>query len=75
MSPTRTKNLNTALEKVNLEQIEQSIANGTFSVVKDAKAYGISSANLRAILIQTFGDKVEFKRGRSGGVRFRQTEG
>jgi predicted DNA-binding transcriptional regulator YafY len=54
---------------VNFNQIEADIAAGNRVTTKDlAKAYMVSPVTLRKMLADHFGSRIEFKRGRSGGI-------
>lgn len=61
---------NQVKQQINMSEIESLIRAGTFSVSKYAQSTGISQSQIRAAIVTAFGDQVEFRRGRNGGVRF-----
>ena len=54
---------------VNFNQIEADITSGNRVTTKDlAKAYMVSPVTMRNLLASHFGPRIEFKRGRTGGI-------
>lgn len=54
---------------VDFNQIEADLAAGQRVTTKDlAKAYMVSPVTLRKMLADHFGSRIEFKRGRTGGI-------
>lgn len=63
--------MSNALKTVNVDfsQIEADIASGNRVTTKDlAKAYMVSPVTMRNLLANHFGGRIEFKRGRTGGI-------
>jgi len=50
------------------DAIETSIKNQKFKLVEVAKEMGLSANDLKSLLLEQFGDNLEFRRGRNGGV-------
>lgn len=54
---------------VNFEAIEADVAAGNRVTTKDlAKAYLVNPVTMRKLLENHFGPRIEFKRGRTGGI-------
>ena len=49
-------------------QIEESISSGRVTVPMLASAAGVSVPTMRKHLAETFGDRMTFRRGRTGGL-------
>lgn len=58
--------------QVDMNAVEQMIKSGRVSVSTLAEKFGVSSATMKALIMNKWGNTVEFKRGRSGGVSFKQ---
>ena len=56
--------------QINMSEIESRIKEGKFSVSVYADQTGISQTRIRNAIVERFGDKVVFRRGRNGGVSF-----
>jgi len=46
-------------------------SSGTAKLVALAQTYNIYPNDMRDMIIAKYGDKIEFKRGKNGGVRFK----
>jgi len=55
--------------QLNMTEIETLIRNGKFSVSAYATQIGVSQTKIRSAIVAHFGNKIEFKKGRNGGVR------
>ncbi len=54
---------------VNFAAIEDAVANGQRVTTKDlASAYLCNPVTMRDALVKHFGDRIKFKRGRTGGI-------
>jgi hypothetical protein len=54
---------------VNFTAIEDAITNGQRVTTKDlASAYLCNPVTMRDALVKHFGDRIKFKRGRTGGI-------
>ena len=54
---------------VDFNQIEADLTGGTRVTTKDlAKAYMVNPVTMRKMLADHFGGRIEFKRGRTGGI-------
>jgi hypothetical protein len=66
-----TKTVGTEVE-LNWETFDKLITNNQCKVIKLAEELNIKQSDLRQSLIHHYGDRIEFKRGRNGGVRWKQ---
>lgn len=57
-------------QTLNWQAVEEAIRAGTFRVSVYAKHIGVAEGDLRASLVQYFGNRIGFRRGRKGGVYF-----
>lgn len=58
--------------KLNWENIEKEIRSGSFKLVEQSKKVGLSPLELRNYLVDKWGSKLIFKKGRNGGIFFKQ---
>jgi hypothetical protein len=49
--------------------VEQSIRNNVVKIKQTSQELGVTPAELRAELVNRYGDRISFVRGRTGGVR------
>ena len=53
---------------IDAENLEQLLKTQGIKVNKMAKELGVSATELKKCLVERFGDNIEFRRGRNGGV-------
>ncbi len=55
---------------VNWTEVEAALTGDGYKVANAAKLLGVTPADLKEQLDAKYGDKIEYRRGRSGGARF-----
>jgi len=63
----------TIQETINWTEIDQKITDKTAKLSILAKELGFSSEDFRKLLVAHYGDRILFKRGRTGGIYFKET--
>jgi hypothetical protein len=69
MTTTMIPSNPTAITTDELSDVEADLKAGKRLTVKDlAMKYGVKVAHMRSILVATYGNRIRFKRGRTGGI-------
>jgi hypothetical protein len=67
----RTSKNDPASVQINWSEFETMVSNGTAKLVALAQSHNVYPNDMRDMIIAKYGDKIEFKRGKNGGVRFK----
>jgi hypothetical protein len=67
----RTSKNDPSVVQINWSEFEGMVSSGTAKLVALAQTYNIYPNDMRDMIIAKYGDKIEFKRGKNGGVRFK----
>lgn len=67
----RTSKNDPSVVQINWNEFESMVSSGTAKLVALAQTYNIYPNDMRDMIIAKYGDKIEFKRGKNGGVRFK----
>lgn len=57
--------------EISATAMEAAIRAGSFKLAATAKELGVSPEALKKMLVERWGDQLEFRKGRKGGVYFR----
>jgi hypothetical protein len=57
--------------QLNWEAFDRLITSNQCKIKNIAESLGVKQADLRQSLVAHYGDRIEFKRGRHGGVRWK----
>ena len=66
----RKISLDALRQAVNFETINEQLDNGGFKLSQMAEQLNANAADLRTIIVDHYGDRITFVRGRNGGVKW-----
>lgn len=69
----RTSKNDPSTLNIKWNEFESMVNNGTAKLVELAKTYNVYPNDLKTVIVAKYGDNVEFKKGRNGGIRFNNT--
>lgn len=71
MNQIENASLVKAEAKVNWEEVDATIKAGRVTTSALAAKYGVAPATMKSLLVARYGNNLDFKKGRSGGVQFK----